>query len=136
MKILKAVIALVVVAAIGVGVFMFFTSPEQRIKGKWESEYLTLDFDKEGNVEVTYLDTEKFDFELPFSGKGTLDGKYTIEKADGKTLLKIKATFSVGIEFSYDLDYVLDFEDGKMLLTPIYDGAESEEAIAFTKADK
>lgn len=135
MKILKAVIALVVVAAIGVGAFMFFTSPEQRIKGKWESEYLTLDFDKEGNVEVTYLDTEKFDFDLPVSGKGSFDGTYSIEKEEKTTFLNIKATVTVGIEFSYDFKYILEFEDGDMILTPVYDNGEKGEEITFKKAE-
>jgi len=134
MKILKAVIALVVVAAVGVGAFMFFTSPEQRIKGKWESEYLTLDFDKDGNVEVTYLDTEKFDFDFPVSGKGSFEGTYAIEKDGEDNMLVIKASIKAVIEVSYDLEYKLEFEDGNMILTPVYGDSEAEE-ITFTKAE-
>lgn len=135
MKLIKAIIALVVVAAIGVGAFMFFTSPEQMIKGKWESDYLTLEFDKEGNAEITYLDTSKFDFELPVSGKGSFDGTYSIEKGEDETLLKIKASISVGIELSYDFKYIIEFEDGNMILTPVYDNGSEGEEILFTKAE-
>ena len=134
MKILKAVIALVVVAAIGVGAFMFLTSPEQKIKGTWEAEGLTLDFDKDGNVKVTYLDTEKLGIDLPINGKGSFDGTYTIEKDEDETYLKIKAEVKMVIAISLDLKFILEFEDGEMILTPVINGNEGEE-ITFTKAE-
>lgn len=133
MKIVKAVIAVVVVAAIGIGAFVFLTSPEQRIKGTWESESLTLAFDKDGNVEVTYLDTSKFDFDLPISGKGTFNGTYEITKDGDNKVVTIHTTIKAIIEVSYDLSYILDFEDGNMILKPVH-GDSVGEAITFTKA--
>ncbi len=134
MKILKAVIAVVVVAAIGVGAFLFFASPEQRIKGVWDSEYITFEFDKDGNVEITYLDAVIPGVDLPV--KGTYDGTYSIEKEDGKNYLEIHTKLTVIVEVSFDFRYELEFEDGNMILTPVYDnGAEGGE-IVFTKKDK
>lgn len=132
MKIVKAVIALVVVAAIGIGAAMFLTSPEQRIKGTWESEYLTLAFDKDGNVEVTYLDTSKFDLGINLSGKGTFNGTYEIAKDGDNDIVKIHTTIKAIIEVSYDLVYIVDFEDGNMILKSVH-GDNVGEAITFTK---
>lgn len=132
MKIVKAVIAVVVVAAIGIGAFMFLTSPEQRIKGTWESESLTLAFDKDGNVEVTYLDTSKFSFDLPISGKGSFNGTYEISKDGDNDIVTIHASIKVIVEVSYDLVYAIDFEDGNMILKPVH-GDSLGDAITFTK---
>lgn len=133
MKIVKALIAVVVVAAIGVGALVFFTSPEQRIKGTWESEYQSFTFDKDGNVEVTYLDTSKFDFDLPVSGKGSFNGTYEIAKDGDNDILKISATIKVILDVKYDFTYILDFEDGNMILKSVH-GDSVGEAVTYTKA--
>ena len=134
MKMVKAVIAIVVVAAIGIGAFMFLNSPEQKIKGTWESESLTLAFDKEGNVEVTYLDTSKFSFELPISGKGSFNGTYEISKDGDNDIVTIHTSIKVILDVSYDLVYAIDFEDGNMILKAVHSDGSLGDAIIFTKA--
>lgn len=133
MKIVKAVIALVVVAAIGVGALMFFTSPEQRIKGTWESGSQSFTFDKDGNVEVTYLDTSKLDFDLPISGKGSFNGTYEIAKDGDNDIVKIHTTIKAIIEVSYDLTYIVEFEDGNMILKSVH-GDSVGDPVTYTKA--
>ena len=132
MKILKVVLVFILVAAIGAGVFVYFNAPEQKIVGKWESDYITFDFDKEGDVEITYLDAVIPGVELPV--KGTYDGTYSIEKDDDGTYLEIHTTVTVILTVSLDFTYELEFEDGDMVLTPVYENGNGEE-IEFSKKD-
>ena len=132
MKILKVVLVFILVAAIGAGVFVYFNAPEQKIVGTWESDYITFEFDKEGDVEITYLDAVIPGIELPV--KGTYDGTYSIEKDDDGTYLEIHTTVTVILTVSLDFTYELEFEDGDMVLTPVYENGKGEE-IEFSKKD-
>lgn len=132
MKILKVVLVFILVAAIGAGVFVYFNAPEQKIVGKWESDYITFEFDKEGDVEITYLNAVIPGVELPV--KGTYDGTYSIEKDDDGTYLEIHTTVTVILTVSLDFTYELEFEDGDMVLTPVYENGNGEE-IEFSKKD-
>ncbi len=140
MKKIKIVIAVLLVVAIGAGagVFFYMNMPEQKIKGTWENDDLTYVFDDEGKVNVTYFDTDKLSFEIPFDikGKASTDGTYTIEKGEDATYLEIDLKFSgMGIEFSQKYKYVLEFEEEEMILTIIDKEDNEGEEIVLTKVE-
>ncbi|MBR3817375.1 MAG: hypothetical protein IKJ27_11695 [Clostridia bacterium] len=131
MKIVKVLIAVVLVAAIGVGAFLYFTAPEVQIVGEWDGEYTDYEFTKDGKVKVTYLDTVIPGINTPVTG--TYEGDYVIEK-DGKDVtLTIKTTINIIVDIHNEENFELGFEDGEMVLTRVFSDGSKGESYSFEK---
>lgn len=131
MKIIKAIIALILVAAVGVGAFLYFTAPEVQIVGEWDGEYTDYEFTKDGKVKVTYLDTVIPGINKPVTG--TYEGDYEIEKDGDDVTLTIKTKINVIVDIHNEENFELDFSDGEMILRRVFSDGSKGETYTFEK---
>lgn len=131
MKIIKAIIAVILVAAVGVGAFLYFTAPEVQIVGEWDGEYTDYEFTKDGKVKVTYLDTVIPGINKPVTG--TYEGEYLIEK-DGKDVtLTIKTTINIIVDIHNEENFELSFDGDEMTLSRIFSDGSKGDSYDFKK---
>lgn len=131
MKIIKAIIAIVLVAAVGVGAFLYFTAPEVQIVGEWDGEYTDYEFSKDGKVKVTYLDTVIPGINKPVTGE--YEGDYEIEKDGDDVTLTIKTKINVIVDIHNEENFELEFSDGEMILTRVFSDGSKGESYTFEK---
>lgn len=131
MKIIKAIIAVVLVAAVGVGAFLYFTDPKVQIVGEWDGEYTDYEFTKDGKVKVTYLDTVIPGINTPVTGE--YEGDYTVEKDGDEVTLKIKTTINIIVDIHNEENFELSFSDGEMVLRRVFSDGSKGETYTFEK---
>lgn len=131
MKIIKAIIAVILVAAVGVGAFLYFTAPEVKIVGEWDGEYTDYEFTKDGKVKVTYLDTVIPGINKPVTG--TYEGEYFIEKDGDDVTLTIKTKINVIVDIHNEENFELSFDGDEMTLSRIFSDGSKGDSYDFKK---
>lgn len=131
MKIIKAIIAVILVAAVGVGAFLYFTAPEVQIVGEWDGEYTDYEFSKDGKVKVTYLDTVIPGINKPVTGE--YEGDYEIEKDGDDVILTIKTKINVIVDIHNEENFELSFDGDEMTLSRIFSDGSKGDSYDFKK---